>query len=157
MIIASHEGPLGTNDTSFALGVARLTLTDAQIKALPSTPIEIVGAPGAGRANLMLRAVFSPSLVSPYTGIDTDNTLGIDNVEVNHSVINNAVDSILNLGYAYVALPGLAGITTPIPKASFENLPLRVFVSQDDTGLAYTGGNAANTLTVSVIYTVINV
>ena len=42
MLIASHQGPLGSNDSSFALGMARVTLTNDQIKGLNTTPVLLV-------------------------------------------------------------------------------------------------------------------
>lgn len=66
---------------------ATVSMTTAQIKGAYATPVEIVAAPGAGKAVIVDQAVFSFTYIAPqYTGggdfrlqyqTSTDNILGV--------------------------------------------------------------------------------
>jgi hypothetical protein len=52
-------GLIFAGGTSFRVRVARKALTAAQIKAIKTTPIQVIAAPGAGKAILVLGAAFT--------------------------------------------------------------------------------------------------
>lgn len=145
---------------------ATVTLTDAQIKALPTTAVEIVAAPGA---NLIL----VPQMVSfvldctagVYTNVNAAVTGGVG--------MNTSYSNVLN-GIEPSALEGALGDNseawlfyqrtgaqldfdkvTWIGVADFANKPLVVVFSNAAAG-NFTGGNAANSMTVSVTYLTLN-
>jgi hypothetical protein len=54
-----------------------VTLNDAQIKALPTTPFEVVPALGAGIMIYPMHCLFALNSVADYTNIDTEADMGI--------------------------------------------------------------------------------
>jgi hypothetical protein len=139
-----------------------VTLTDDQIKGLPNSPAELVPAPGAGKMLLFWGGFMNASGVSvAYEGVDGggNSQYGVDNVEVNWWL--SAVNSL----FPHLPTPYCINIFTPIvaelgldrPLNKYENLPLRLFVYQNDSGLDFTGGDPANTIAVTVLYSVLDV
>lgn len=152
---------------------ATVSLTDAQIKALPTTPVEIVAAPGAGKMLSFVTAV-----------LVLDNTAGVySNVEAGANcrlTIGDFQASIwgdwswlLTDGseVGVVTIPGVIGTlgvgavdsADDISLAgnsdylsAVENQPLRFQFANAGSG-ALTGGHAANTLKVTVWYGVFEV
>jgi hypothetical protein len=156
------------NDISDDLGSVKTTtviLTDAQIKGLPNDTITLVQAPGLGKALLFLGAYFQGHFDSPttYIGVDTNSTIGIDNVQINMAVLPSAAipGNTSYTDWAIYIPPGVASVSDGVmsinPASWWENLPFRMFMNQDDTGDDLTGGDPANTLQVTVIYCVIDV
>lgn len=133
-----------------------VTLTDAQIKALPITPIELVAAPGANKVITLSQCFLSfPSPVSGYTNIDVtgqfqfgwirpggflpcasgyaggtyilDGSLGDDAfVQFPNTDSEFSADSVVNRAFGIALYNAAAGVLT--------------------------GGNAANTLKAIVYY-----
>lgn len=137
-------------------------LTDAQIKSLPSTFINVLPAPGAGKANIAVMTVLKWHTVAGYYGDDADTILGIGyNGQIqlaDASVYTNmptvAVDGLAVLpGQAYAYLTGsYAGYLANYYQAlsNYENTPLQIGAM--NTAGDFLGGHADNTLKVTVYY-----
>jgi hypothetical protein len=130
------------------LRVASVTLTDAQIKALPTTAIQIVAAPGAGKVIAPLTAIILTEITTEYTNVNSPSMLVI--AEGAASVFDtDADDRALYFPDAdIVQLSTLASVTR------MENTALSI-LSSNELG-NFTGGNAANTLKVTVYYMVVD-
>ena len=145
-----------------------VTLTDAQIKALPTTPFEIIAAQGAGKIIRWLGAwIVLNNSAGGYVAI------GLPILQLCYLVSPSVIEAS---GFVDVlgTLP-VAGIhSAPIPPlSSFNDAESYLSWGPTDTGdlivnaglgigdiyngLAdYTGGNAANTLKVTVLYTIVD-
>lgn len=136
---------------------ATVTLTDAQIKALPSTPVEVVGTPASGKAYVLVNVTLNGSFVAAYTnltghgwwedlGLYAQGTYGSGQVSD-----FTGLDGFLNYtsDRGLVTLGPYQWMKRPASAASFE------LVALNDTG-DFTGGHASNTLTVSVLYYVLD-
>lgn len=162
------------------------TLTNAQIKALPSTPITLAAAPGAGFRNKLIactlkldsaaggytnmNAVFSALVVSANGywlsgAVPNDNTTTTDLTYLT-GFLGTAHTKVLDL--APVGTDGIdAGSTSgatewnnvPFPLVGMpapgdvDNKALTLEVDNNGSG-DLTGGNAANTLKVTLYYAI---
>jgi len=137
-------------------------LTDAQIKALPTTPIQIVAAPGANKIINILGGNAVLNWNADYTNIDGSAYMAM--------ICNNgglashrfAPSDMLALGestltsispYTYTAGSFILDMTNAL--AEFNNKSLKLFASNGVAG-NFTGGNEANTLKVTVYYVVVD-
>lgn len=132
-----------------------VTLTDAQIKALPTTPIQIVAAPGANKYIKYAGAVLVLDVTSGvYTNLNTSamNLLrtGQNPLTVDFSGAYLEDDS--NVWVYQDTSVNNDGI--PVVLSELENLAIEI--SSQNTG-NLTGGNAANTLKVTVYYVVVDI
>jgi hypothetical protein len=151
-----------------------VTLTDAHIKALPTTPIEIVPAPGAGKVIQYLGGTIVVALEADYTDIDDGSAMffgvatnvvsayvlddsGASPAQVNLSnLLAGSGDGVLFVppysdfasGWGLVAA-GQSGVT------NVANQPLTLRLDFGTGNL--TGGDATNTMKVTVLYTIIDV
>ncbi len=150
-----------------------VSLTDAQIKALPTTPITLVAAPGAGffiaHHHTILVATFA---AAAYTNIDAAysalasyylgdfsqwTNLGI--VDELASTVNRLTtflsntDKIINLP-SYSDTPGNGWVqANNVPSTIYQNKALAIAADNNGSG-NYTSGNAANTLKVITYYSI---
>lgn len=164
--------------TSGLVRVATITLTDAQIKALPTTPQTIIAAPGAGSYNNVLSYALNLNTVAgAYTNINTTySTLQIETangnwlgpVIVNDDTTTPDVTRLTGfLGAAHSAFVRGPGAfleapgepsgwivpASPTQTTDYDNDLVRIAIDNNGSG-ALTGGNAANSLKITVTYTV---
>lgn len=169
----------GLTLAGFNLQSATVSLTDAQIKALPTTPITIASAPGSGLALVPLYGgLLSQTTAGAYTNIDA---AGYTEVLVGSSalILSNVPNDTLITNGSTTRLTQLLGSTTPryaplvpymdtedvdqwgpiphlVDTAAITNLPLTIDIVNGGSG-NLTGGNAANALRVMVVYAVVAV
>lgn len=170
----------GTNELEALLRKSVTTLTNAQILALPTTPIELLAAPGAGLWYRVVAVSYSADCAAgAYTNIDAayaDIRLGFTGgqdyvagfvaddaastpVDVDLTGLLGTANHRVAVSQAYLSalLAGAADgyvrnwLATGI--ANLENLPLEIAANNSASG-NFTGGNAANTLRVTTYYVI---
>jgi hypothetical protein len=139
---------------------ASVTLTNAQILALPTTPVVVVAAPGSNFAISVLAAHFVTNYTSVYT-----NAAATLEAQLLPSVVacfiralglfNSTTRRIARFPVAYGYL---IAISTSITgdygaRSGSDNTALTFSVNNQGSG-DFTGGHAANTLKVTVLYTI---
>jgi len=143
-----------------------VTLTDAQIKANPSTAIEVVPAPGADKVILFMGGVALWSISGgAYTGVDATSRYFLTYGDWLHEAstvakpptnATNRID-ILTQGPYVLGQVDWEDYLTSNPTSAglfIVNEPLKVYMSNGSGDLG--GGNAANTLKVTVYYVVVD-
>jgi hypothetical protein len=147
-----------------------VTLTDAQIKALPTTAINILPAPGAGILNHVHGALFVADFTAgAYTNLSANPFFNIV-----YDAANNYINATLlageemflaghNVCYTLPYMLLFEGATQPsaFPRSSAEfgetiNRTVDIGGGNVSSG-NFTGGHADNTLKVTVFYTPITV
>lgn len=141
--------------TSYVRKSTPVVLTDAQIKALPTTGVDLVAAPGAGRMHIPVVVTLTSSIVAGYDNIDAASSIRI---VWGASIIaligmeeeGGAVSDLLtDIGSGWAAGGAVAASSNDIADAEDQALAVRIV-----NGAAgdLTAGNAANTVTVTVYY-----
>lgn len=160
------------------LKLARVTLGDADVKALPTTPFQLVAAPTGGIQNLFLKATLNAvTAAGAYTNIDPDAYAHVvcgdpaDDLLVSQHLFNDPIlgptelTILLTVSPAQITLSMPGRITPTIPDSwgtfpeiyqstQVDNLPNGALSLHMQNGAAgpFTGGNAANTITVDTLY-----
>jgi hypothetical protein len=145
-----------------------VTLTDAQIKALPTTKFEIIPAPGENKIIVPVSAIFIlDTLAGAYTS-DADSAWnlrwGTDSETASQIMPINAILNQQNIGFGQWGIPyadnGTGNFGNVVINIAFSNSLINksIVITDGWMGVAdYTGGNAANTLKVIVYYVVVDV
>ena len=171
LCIAFTGGTPASAIQSGFLHQATVTLTDAQIKALPSASVDIVSSPGSGRVLVIASAVvLSDFTGGAYTNIDGSYAL-MQLVNRGGSSGSHGASTLLAesaapmLGQAdqryAVVIPNVwvdpnIGSSAPVGLAvQAVGLPLAVMADNNGAG-HFTGGHASNTLRISVVYYILN-
>lgn len=169
--------PVANGGTGSASGAAILkatkTLTNAEIKALPSTPITLIAAPTAGSRIKVIGLSYSVVFTAAaYTNVNATYAalftyyLGDPTQWAVTGVVNDSVGSFTRLTTflsaanatwdvaPYLDAPGNQW-TQPIGigHGSTNGVALALAIDNNGSG-ALTGGNAANSLLVTIYYTV---
>lgn len=170
--VLDTEGALlsGAASTDAGLLARTVVLTDNDIQNLPSTPFTLVPAPGAAFYLQFVMAIAKSSFITGYT-VNNDAFMEIDLVEAESNyLINNTtttpvrtdLDTFLSTGSRRVLFVPQTLTVDPAsdewgnigyPRSVGANTALTLFGDNSGTG-DYTGGNAANTLTVTTYYVV---
>ena len=159
--------------------VASRVLSNAQILALPTTPITVVSAPGAGKRIVLVEADLVGSFsAGAYADVDPDLAVIALNLSPQEFRLSSAIandssttppiaylDDFLGTAsimhaviapFSYAVLEGDWGnLSRPEAMTTAStNVALQILAENNGAG-DFTGGNAANTLTVTVLYAVI--
>lgn len=149
---------------------ASVTLTDAQIKALPTSAVEIVAAPGAGQMLVPIRAVLSFRWTANYTNIASTAAIGVTHANGYGMLTSLFQQPSSQIGNLLANDENALAILAPLMEidftgqkpygqqfwpGAFENLNLTIGGYNGFSG-NFTGGDAANTLLVTVYYLVVD-
>ncbi len=121
--------------------VAEVTIATASVLTLNGTPVEVVPAPGVGRANIPLVVIASVAFASAAYAANTSLTVGYGGVGI------ITITGILNATSSKVATA--AGTVPAVAIATAQNAAINVSVA---TGNPTTGDSP---ITVSVLYTTV--
>lgn len=149
---------------------ATVTLTDAQIKALPTTGVEVVPEPGEDKLLRLMGGVYRFTRVADYTNID--GTFSGMFVRYGGSTclasLYNPVAGFLDFGAPlgdfaialinnkFNVVSGVGVEEPPWDSADALDEPFVVAIDNGATG-NLTGGDAGNSLEVSIFYTIYDV
>jgi hypothetical protein len=146
---------------------SKVIIPHEDITFLPSTPYELLPAPGAGKIYIFHAACLMWKFsAGAYTNIGANNRLLITygNYDAEASILTpfsatssdriTVLPSITLDTAVPAAWPNFHEAAMPFQLASIINAPLKLY-SGSNSG-AYTGGNAANTLEVTVFYSIVN-
>lgn len=163
----------GGDGGSGAILKSTTALTDAQIKALPTTPITLIAAPGASKITFPIAAFLRMHWVADYANIDAGAIVQI--LSGTQNVMNQLLETAGSPVSGLLAGGGPDGTSgwigaqsrsLAVPTAfhygisylydsDIANKPLNIAADNQGAG-NFTGGNAGNVLTVTVLYTVID-
>lgn len=152
-----------------------VTLTDAQIKALPTTAIELVPAPGADQFIAPIAAWFFVDWTADYTNLGSTARIGVGYAGTFTSVLaefdGTGVADLLADGASHVAYQSMASrvATVAVPSTTkgqgqfldepgAVNAALELYAGNTGTATGdFTGGHANNRIIVVVWYGVMDV
>lgn len=133
-----------------------LTLTNAQIKALPTTPIEAIPAPGPGKQVVPWLAFCRLDSGGAYTNFDMSTLLALAYEESSNSILaTSAPDLLLGSSVDYNLQLAPASGTGDVDAVVVDAPVMLKFANGSSGNL--TGGNAANALTIQIYYGTIDV
>jgi hypothetical protein len=141
--------------------VAPVTLDDEQIKALPTTPPEIVESPGPGFAIMPLALVLVKTYAALYTNVSSTGSYMVlsdegDNSEMGGYFVDNKLPIGINgapITY-HTGLPGDVPSGTIVPEALTEDSAIYLYVDNSGDG-DFTGGDPSNTMKVVLYHMIV--
>ena len=154
------------------LNQTAVTLTNAQLLALPTTAVQVVAAPGAGKVIVPMLCWTHLTWVADYTNIDPAAGVGIQYGTANTSAlaplaesVNGQVSNLLADGASNSSFMGVknfvnvttglvSGVGAFVDDPTPTNAALSIYATNAAAG-DFTGGNAGNSLKVWLYYTVI--
>jgi hypothetical protein len=149
----------GDDDETVTIYKKTVTLTNAQIKALPSTDVEIVPAPGTGKViqYVSVRASIDAS-AGDYTNVHADANFFLQ--YVGGTAFTLAAEDF----WYHPGGPALSGYFQSDESvgpglynlSDYENRAIATNANNSGQG-DFTGGNAANSLTITVWYGVMDI
>jgi hypothetical protein len=164
-----------TGDVQIPIFKRKTILTDAQIKALPTTPVELVPAPGAGKILIFQGAVYhKKAMAAAYTGIQPYDGIYIaigtsqgveggfwDDPDSSLADFTELLGTSPSTDYFYHSLPliSMVGNYQRARQISFDNngvnQPFRLIWGGGGSD-PLTGGDASNTMEVTVFYSIVD-
>jgi hypothetical protein len=147
-----------------------VTLNNASIKTLPTIPVDLVAAPGAGKILVPISALFVlDTAAGAYTNLGTTTKAGWQLYSDSSSELSSILEMVTPLGgttaftcqavipRAQVGTTGYTGEITSAanPLADRSNKSIQLVDFWTDGG-NYTGGNAANTVKITIFYAIVN-
>jgi hypothetical protein len=159
-IVDGHQAfaPLAITQAVYS---ANVTLTHAEVLTLVFTPVELVPAQGSGMVVVPIGGFIALIGPAAYTNVHSTATFGFmtegggfsyDKWEA-LSLLTFGVDAVLPLTIANRAGTPTVGVDVP---DSFTDKALMLQASNNVNG-NFTGGDAANVLKVTVLYTIVDV
>lgn len=151
----STGGSTPTPTVDVILQKGQVTLTNAQIKALPTTSIDLANAPGAGKRIVPIIVDFVVNTSAGlYTNLDVASYLAVAIGGVNLAYYldgTNFLGTVLGSLHSTLIPPDYALHTDVTPLI---NAPLQLVA--DNGGLGdFTDGNTANTMVVTSYYVIV--
>lgn len=157
--------PTGGGSSGGGILSATVTLTDAQVKALPTTAVQVLAAQGAGILTLAADALAFPAVVElgatnvAYTNVDPTATWQFVNPQPGGGW---SISYLAHDALTYGPSGGGTPVTTICAEGTHsgtgaaineggENQPLMFQILNGALG-NLTGGNAANTCRITVYY-----
>jgi len=153
---------------------ASVILTDADIKALPTTPFELIETPGTDKRIALVNAdLYIDASAGAYTNINAESSgalrIGTNDISSYFTSDSGPTGTRLAdfLGNAAIKQATLLPASVPDIVSGWMNLPniisaadslldepLELYVDNDTSG-DFTGGNVANSLKITVAYLVL--
>jgi hypothetical protein len=179
-----------TGDVQVAIYQRKVILTDAEIKGLPTTPVEIVPAPGAGKVlNVLQVSLLINNVAGQYTITNTDDGFialfystgsGWDEVASERLMDSVSLMNTLTLLTTFLTTPmnnrmvvlgpyrnnaygnpfGGTGdgafLSQPTTLNILAGVNKGLYLIAENADENYGGGNAANTLSVTIMYSIVD-
>lgn len=139
------------------------TLTNAQIKALPDTPVELITAPGANKVLVLVSTVAYLDWTADYTGIDAAGSISVG-TGMGGFLFNEGITNLLAFGgdsvaiflYSQTVVSDTTNGVFGFGPSDAINVPMMVSAYNGVGAAHFGGGNAANTLTLTTAYMVLD-
>jgi hypothetical protein len=157
-----------TSDPELKSFIKKVILTDDEIKALPTTAVELVPAPGAGKA-IICPMIYNAGVCMFITNL----AVGYSNITFGSQIQfaigdGSAIDSQFGGGSNFETLLAAGNKMWAIASDYFqvsgqsssvselENKALNLAITQNTDG-NFTGGDPANTIEITISYSIIDI